>query len=338
MFNFKNDYSYIGHERILNALIQYKDESCDVYGLDNHSKNAKELIKKYVNKADLDIHFLVGGTIVNKTVISHLLRPYEAVISVDTGHINVHETGAIEQTGHKVVTVKNYDGKIKCCDIVKVFKEHTDEHMVKPRMVYISQTTEAGTVYTKEELIDIYNTTKKLGMYLFVDGARLATALDKGVMTLEDLANYSDVFYIGATKNGSPLGEAVCIVNNELKDYFRFSIKQNGGMYSKGFVAGICFEELFKDGLYFELGHHANVCAQYLYDGLVKRNISFAYPCSSNQVFPIVCNDLYEKLRKIVSFELWTDLGDKKIIRFVCSFKTTIEMIDDFFETLDELK
>ena len=338
MFNFKNDYCYIGHEKILNALIKYQDEPQGVYGIDSHSENAKNLIRKHVSGVDLDIHFLVGGTIANKTVISHLLRPYEAVISADTGHINVHETGAIEATGHKVVTIKNYDGKIKSCDIYRIFKEHTDEHMVKPKMVYISQTTEAGTVYTKEELKDIYNTAKELGMYLFVDGARLAAALDKGVMTLDDLAHYSDVFYIGATKNGSPLGEAVCIVNDDLKECFRYSIKQNGGMYSKGFVAGICFEELFKDGLYFELGHNANVCASYLANNLTNRGVELAYPCATNQVFPIVSNELYLKLKDIVSFELWNDLGDSKVIRFVCNFKTTKEMIDDFFVEFDKLK
>lgn len=338
MFNFKNDYCYIGHEKILNALIKYQDEPNEVYGLDIHSKHAKELIQSYVNGVTLDIHFLVGGTIANKTVISHILRPYEAVISADTGHINVHETGAIEASGHKVITIPNTDGKIHKNDIYKAYRIHTDEHMVKPKMVYISQTTEAGTVYSKEELQDIYFATKELGMYLFVDGARLASALAKNVMSLDDLAHYSDVFYIGATKNGSPLGEAVCIVNDELKEYFRYSIKQNGGMYSKGFVAGICFEEMFRDGLYFELGQKANECASYLADGLLKRGINLAYPCVTNQVFPIVEEEMYEKLREFVSFELWENRGMHKVIRFVCNFKSTVKMIDEFFVSFDKLK
>ena len=337
MFNFKNDYCYIGHENILNALLKYQDEANEVYGLDSHSKNAKELIKNYISDVDLDIHFLVGGTIANKTVISHLLRPYEAVISADTGHINVHETGAIESTGHKVITIANYDGKIIVSDIRKAFKTHTDEHMVKPKMVYISQTTEAGTVYSKEELKEIYEVTKELGMYLFVDGARLASALATDAMSLNDLAHYSDVFYIGATKNGSPLGEAICIVNDELKSSFRYSIKQNGGMYSKGYVAGICFEELFKDGLYFKLGENANTCAKYLASNLIDRGIELAYPCVTNQVFPIVSNELFVLLRNLVSFELWEDKGDFKVIRFVCNFKTTLEMIDEFFVELDKI-
>lgn len=338
MINFKNDYCYIGHENILNALLKYQDEANEVYGLDRHSQNAKELISKHIDGVNLDIHFLVGGTIANKTVISHVLRPYEAVISADTGHINVHETGAIESTGHKVVTIPNYDGKIHAKDICEAYKLHTDEHMVKPKMVYISQTTEAGTVYTKEELKEIYRVTKELGMFLFVDGARLASALATKAMDLNDLAHYSDVFYIGATKNGSPLGEAVCIVNEELKDYFRYSIKQNGGMYSKGYVAGICFEELFKEDLYFKLGKKANECASYLAQKLTDRGVKLAYPCVTNQVFPIVEEIIYEKLKDFVSFELWENRGVHKVIRFVCNFKTTKEIIDEFFVSFDKLK
>jgi threonine aldolase len=210
--------------------------------------------------------------------------------------------------------------------------------MVKPKMVYISQTTEAGTVYSKEELKEIYQVTKELGMYLFVDGARLASALATNLMTLDDLAHYSDVFYIGATKNGSPLGEAICIVNDELKSFFRYSIKQNGGMYSKGYVAGICFEELFKDNLYFSLGENANKCAKYLASNLSDRGILLAYPCVTNQVFPVVSNEMFLKLKEIVSFELWEDRGESKIIRFVCNFKTTLKMIDDFFIQFDKIK
>ena len=338
MYNFKNDYCYIGHENILNALLKYQDEANGVYGLDKHSENAKELIKKHLGNDNVDIHFLVGGTIVNKTVISHLLKPYEAVISANTGHINVHETGAIESTGHKVITINNYDGKIKCEDVLACFNEHVDEHMVKPKLIYVSQTTEAGTIYSKEELKNLYLLAKELGMYLFIDGARLGAALDKGDATLADLALYSDVFYIGATKNGSPLGEAVCIINDELKPFFRYSIKQNGGMYSKGYVAGICFEELFKDGLYFDLAHNANECASYLASNLVSRGISLAYPCITNQVFVVVSNSLLESLKDIVTFEVWTDLGNEKVIRLVCNFKTTKTMIDNFLNDFDQLK
>lgn len=337
MYNFKNDYNLIAHENILKAFIKYQDEANNGYGLDNHSLNAKSLIKKYINNIDVDIHFLVGGTIANKTVISHILRPYQAVISADTGHINVHETGAIEASGHKIILIPNYDGKIKPEDIRSCFKTHTDEHMVMPKMVYISESTEAGTVYTKEEIKAIYDLCKELGMYLFIDGARLGVAIDTGVVSIDDLAHYSDVFYIGGTKNGAPLGEAIVIVNDELKDYFRYSIKQNGGMYSKGFIAGICFEELFNDNLYFDLAHNSNECAKYLAKGLEKLGIGLKYPCITNQIFPVVSNALYEKLLDLVLFELWEDLGDKKVIRFVCNFSTKKEEIDKFLTDLGNL-
>lgn len=337
MYNFKNDYNLIGHEKILNAFLKYKDEANNGYGLDAHSENAKTLIKQYINGVDVDIHFLVGGTILNKTIISHILKPYQAVISADTGHINVHETGAIESTGHKVITVPNYDGKIKVNDIKNVVKTHTDEHMVMPKMVYISESTETGTVYTKEEIKEIYEVCQALNLYLFIDGARLGVAIDKGVISIDDLAHYSDAFYIGATKNGSPLGEALVIVDDNLKNDFRFSIKQNGGMYSKGFVAGICFEELFKDNLFFDLAHNANECAKYLANKLLERGIKLKYPCVTNQIFPIVSSNLYTKLKELVSFELWEDLGEEKVVRFVCSFATEKEVIDQFLLEMDLL-
>ena len=335
MFNFKNDYNIICHENILNALVKYQNEFNEVYGLDAHSENAKKLIKEHLKNESVDIHFIVGGTLVNKTVISHILRPYEAVICADTGHINVHETGAIESTGHKVVVVKNHDGKIKVEDIAKCIKVHTDEHMVLPRIVYISESTETGTVYSKDELKELYEFCQVNHLYLFVDGARLGVALATGLLSLEDLAKYSDVFYIGGAKNGAFLGEAVVIVNDAIKENFRFSIKQSGGMYSKGFVAGIQFEELFKENLFVSLAENANSCTRYLHDELVKRGIEMQQKCITNQIFPIISNEVYEKLKSIVSFELWEELGDKKVIRFVCSFKTQKEEITLFIQQLD---
>ena len=337
MFNFKNDYNCLCHKRILEALFRYQDEINEVYGNDSHSENAKQLIKSYLKNENVDIHFFVGGTLANKTVISHILRPYEAVISATTGHINVHETGAIEATGHKVVTVDSHDGKIKIEDIEKCINTHTDEHMVLPKMVYISQSTETGSVYSKEELKEIYTYCQNKNLYLFIDGARLGSALATDLLTLEDIAKYSDVFYIGGAKNGALLGEAVVIVNDNLKSAFRYSIKQNGGMYSKGFVAGIQFEELFKDNLYYKLAKIANDSARYLYEELIKRDIKFAGPCTTNQIFPILSNELYFKLKEIASFELWEDLGSQKVIRFVCGFKTSIENITSFVQKIDEL-
>ena len=335
MFNFKNDYNYIGHENILNALLKCQDEPNEVYGLDQHSTNAKCLIKQQLKNENVDIHFIVGGTLVNKTVISHILRPYEAVICADTGHINVHETGAIESTGHKVLTVPNHNGKVMVNDVKKCIKIHTDEHMVLPKILYVSQSTETGSVYSKEELKELYEFCHMNNLYLFVDGARLGVALATDLFTLEDLAKYSDVFYIGGAKNGALMGEAVVIVNDTLKENFRFSIKQSGGMYSKGFVAGIQFEELFKDDLFLSLGRNANACTKYLYDQLVKRGFGMQQECITNQIFPIVSNYVYEKMKELVLFELWEDLGERKVIRLVCGFKTKIEEVDSFIKELD---
>ena len=337
MFNFKNDYCYIAHENILNAMFNLKDEANEVYGLDKHSANAKELIKKHINGVDVDIHFLVGGTITNKTVISHILRPYEAVISATTGHINVHETGAIEASGHKVVTINSYDGKVKVDDILKCLKTHTDEHMVLPKLLYISESTETGSVYSREELKELYTCCKENGLYLFVDGARLGAALATNLITIDDLAHYTDAFYIGGTKNGALLGEAIVVVNDGLKENFRFSIKQNGGMYSKGFVAGIQFEALFTNDLFLKLAINANECAKLLYNELIKRGIKFQSECITNQIFPIVSNEMYEKLKGIAYFELWEDLIDSKVIRFVCNFKTTTTDVLNFVSEIDLL-
>jgi threonine aldolase len=336
MINFKNDYSQIAHKNILEAMLKYSSEANVGYGLDYHSQNAANLIKNQIN-CDADVHFLVGGTSANKVVIAHILRPYEAVISVETGHICVHETGAIEATGHKIISVRGNDGKITPQEIEKVVLNHTDEHMVLPRLVYITLATEIGTLYTKAELIDIYKMCKKHNLYLFLDGARLAVALDKSDITLADLASYTDVFYIGGTKNGAMLGEAVVITNDDIKKSFRYSIKQNGGMYAKGFIAGIQFEELFKDDLYFKLGHNSNQMAEKLANGLVKRGIKLEYEVITNQLFVRVSNELFEKLKQFVLFELWEDKVSDKVIRFVTNYSTTEEEIVDFFDILDKI-
>lgn len=334
MYNFKNDYSVIAHENILKAFIKYQNEANNGYGLDIHSENASRLIKKYINGIDVDIHFLIGGTSTNRIVISHILKPYQAVISATTGHIFVHETGTIENSGHKVIPITSYNGKIKPQDIIEVVKKHCDEHMVMPKMVYISEATETGSLYTKEEIKEISKVCHENNLYLFVDGARLAVVASKNVITIDDLAHLTDVFYIGGTKNGASLGEAVVITNPCLKEDFRFSIKQNGGMYAKGFVIGIQFEELFKDGLYFSLGRNSNERAEELYNGLVNLGIKFKYPCETNQIFPIVSNKLYQDLQNIVSFEMWEDLDNQKVIRFVTSFATTENEVKEFIETV----
>ena len=339
MYNFKNDYCVVGHELILKKLQDNLNEVNNGYGLDTHSEKAASLIKKALNNENIDVHFLVGGTSANKTVISHVLRPYEAVIACDTGHIAVHETGAIEATGHKVITVPHVNGKLTKENLLKAISVHTDEHMVKPRLVYISNSTENGSTYFLEELQELYEVCKENGLYFFIDGARLGVALTSVMndVKFEDLPKLCDVFYIGGTKNGAMLGEAVVIVNDNLKDGFRYSIKQNGGMYSKGFIAGMQFEALFENNLYFELAKHANDCACLLRMGLEDLQIPFAFKSFTNQLFPVLPNEIVEKLEKIVTFEVWEKGSTHSTIRFVTAFNTKEEDISDFIGELAQI-
>lgn len=332
MINFKNDYSQIAHSSIIEALSELSTESNNGYGLDKHSEHATELIKKLLECDKIDVHYMVGGTSANKTVLSHILKGYEAVIACDTGHINVHETGAIEATGHKVLTVPNHDGKMKAEDVRQIVQTHLDEHMVKPRVVYISNSTEIGTIYTKAELVSLRKVCDDLRLYLYLDGARLGVAMAAPLndITWHDLTTLCDVFYIGGTKNGMMLGEAVVIVNDLLKPDFRFSIKQNGGMYSKGFVAGIQFECLFTNNRYLDLAHHANEMAQKLYQGMIKLGITFKAPQVTNQIFPIFKQSDLPFMASNFLFEEWGQLNDDQVvIRLVTSWATTPQEVED---------
>lgn len=338
MYSFKNDYSELACKEILDLMIKSTNEQNVGYGLDNHSIKATRLIKKHFEN-DVDIHFLVGGTSCNKIVISHTLRPYQAVIAVESGHINVHEAGAIEATGHKVLTVKGVNGKITKEEIIQVYKEHKDEHMVVPKMVYISNSTEIGTIYNRSELKEIFSICKELGLYLFVDGARLGVALtsNENDLSLNDFANLTDVFYIGGTKNGAMLGEAVVIVNDELKPYFRNSIKLNGGMLAKGYLSAMQFEALFTNELFFKLAKNANEAAIVLKKGLAALNVEFFSTSPTNQQFIILDDKIVEALSKEYLFEEWTKFEDKTAIRLVTSWATDINEIDKFLKHLEKL-
>ena len=337
MISFKNDYSEFAHPNILKRMLDEENNQYVGYGLDEISENAKNKIKSYINK-NVDIHFLVGGTQTNKTVIDHILRPYQAVIACDTGHVNVHETGAIEATGHKVIAVNGKNGKLTVEAIKEAYYAHTDEHMVMPKMVYISNSTELGTIYTKIELESISLLCKRLGLYLFLDGARLAVALtsDSNDLSLNDIASLTDIFYIGGTKNGALLGEAVVIVNEKLKENFRYAVKQNGGLYAKGFVAGVQFDELFKDDLYFEMGRHANEMALKLKKGLTELGVKFAFDSYTNQQFPIFSSDMIEYIGKRFQFELWGQNGNDVTIRLVTSWATKEAYVDQFIKYIKD--
>lgn len=340
MYSFKNDYSEGAHPRIIEALVKTNLEQTDGYSTDPHCERAYRLIKQKLQREDVQIHLLVGGTQTNLTVISAALRPHQAVISVDTGHVCVHETGAIEATGHKVIAMPASDGKLTPALIAQAFDAHTDEHMVQPKLVYISQSSEIGTLYSKSELEAIHALCRAKGLYLFVDGARLASALmaQDADVTLPDLARLADVFYIGGTKCGAMFGEAVVITNDALKEDFRFLIKQKGGMFAKGRLLGIQFESLFEDDLYFELGAHANRMAYMLRDAFLDAGFTMMSDSYTNQQFPILPDSIVRQLEKDYKFELQRKMdGEHTAVRFVTSWATREEEVVKFISALQAI-
>lgn len=337
MYSFMNDYSEGAHPKVLELLMKSNLEQNAGYGEDAHTAKAKEYIKKLLGSEKADIHFIPGGTQTNLIVISSFLRPYEAVIAADTGHINVHETGAIEATGHKVITVPSREGKVTPEDILEAVRFHSDEHMVKPAMVYISDSTELGTVYTKEEIFRIRQLCNREGLLLFLDGARLGSALAsrENDLELSDIAELTDVFYIGGTKNGALLGEALVIVKEELKANFRYLIKQRGALMAKGFVAGIQFEALFSDSLFYELGEHANEMAGRIGDTLKSLGVEFLATPVSNQLFPILPDEFLEELQEEFLFSVQKSMGNgESAVRFVTSWATTPASVEALCEFL----
>lgn len=341
MYSFRNDYSEGAHPRILELLNKYNLEANIGYGEDIHSDKARGYIKKLIGKDNADIHFIPGGTQTNMLTISSFLRPHQCVIAADTGHINVHETGAIEATGHKVVAMHCKDGKLTPEIIQRALDHHTDEHMVQPKMVYISNSTELGTIYSKYELTAIHDICRENGLLLFLDGARLGSALTckNNDLDIKDIANLVDVFYIGGTKNGALFGEALVIIRDVLKEDFRYLTKQRGAMAAKGFILGIQFEALFQDNLYFELARHANEMAERLAYVIKEGGYKFyAEPCT-NQVFAIFPDGLLEKMEKEFIYE-FTDKVDENntAVRFVTSWATKIEMIEALRDFLNKNK
>lgn len=323
MYSFKNDYSEGAHPRILNALVESNMEQTSGYGEDIYTKKAVELLKQKIKRDDAHIHLFVGGTQANLTAISAFLRPHEAAIAANTGHILVHETGAIEATGHKIISIKVSNGKLSPEDIKPALYEHADEHMVKPKLVYISNSTEIGSIYKKSELEKLSKFCKENKLLLYIDGARLGSALcsEENDVGLSDLAKLADAFYIGGTKNGALMGEAMVICNNSLKEDFRFYIKQKGALLAKGRLLGIQFLELFKDDLYFDLAKHANAMADLLRKEISKAGYSFLTHSPSNQIFPILPNRLIEKLGNKYSFTIWQKSDEyNSVIRLVTSW------------------
>ena len=340
MYSFKNDYSEGAHSRILNALVETNLEQTEGYSTDYYTEKAIDLLKKKIESEDVDIHLLVGGTQVNLTAISAFLRPHQAVIGADTSHINCHETGAIESTGHKVITMKTDDGKLTPNLIQIVVDTHNNEHMVQPKLVYISNSTELGTIYIKSELEELHKCCIKNNLILYLDGARLGTALvsEENDLTLADISKLVDAFYIGGTKNGALFGEALVICNNELKEDFRYFIKQKGGLLAKGRLLGIQFEELFKDDLYFNLAKHANKMAILLKNALEEKECKFLTKSTTNQQFPILSNTMIEKLSEKYSFNFERVIDNSNTaIRLVTSWATNEANVLEFIEDLKNI-
>lgn len=343
MYSFRNDYSEGAHPKVMEALADTNLEQTVGYGMDPRCQSAAALIRDLCKAPDADIHFLVGGTQANLVVIDAFLQSYEAVIGAHTSHINTHETGAIEATGHKVCSIYAPDGKLTPALVEEVLSQHNGtEHMVLPRMVYVSDSTEIGTIYTKAELSALRRCCDEHGLYLFLDGARLGSALTSpdNDLTLADIAALTDVFYIGGTKNGVLFGEALVLSNAAPKAHFRWHMKQRGAVLAKGRLLGIQFQTILEDGLYFDIARHANEMAFRLRDGIAALGYPFPVPSPTNQQFPVLPNAVIGQLEaRGYQFEAQEAVdAEHTCVRFVTSWATPESAIDAFLKDLADCK
>lgn len=335
MIRFNSDYTEGCHPAILERLAETNLEQTPGYGEDAYCEKAAEVIRKACEAPDAAVHFLVGGTQTNVTVIASALRHYQGVITAVTGHINVHETGALEACGHKCLTIETPDGKLTAEQIAAYtdahFADESFEHIVQPKMVYISNPTEVGTIYKKAELKEIYRVCRERNLYLFLDGARLGYGLAcrENDLTLSDIAELTDVFYIGGTKVGALFGEAVVITNDALKTDFRYNIKQRGGMLAKGRLLGIQFLTLFEENRYFDISAHAARLAEKLKDELTNMGVHFYVDSPSNQQFPILPDTVLDKLREKYAFSYQARVDEThSAVRFCTCWATKEENVD----------
>lgn len=332
MIHFDNDYTTGGHNAILQRLIETNSVQTSGYGTDPYCEQARTLIREACDAPLADVHFLVGGTQTNKTVISSILKPYQGVIAADTGHIATNETGAIEATGHKVITVPAQDGKVQAEAVVQLMEGHFatggNVHQVQPAMVYISHPTEIGTLYTKQELEQLQQVCQQYDIPLFLDGARLGYGLSSPTtdVTLKDIANTCDVFYIGGTKVGAMFGEAVVIMNPSLQKDFRYMMKQSGALLAKGRLLGIQFETLFTDDLYMTISKHAVALALAIREAFLLKGFKSFIDSDTNQQFFIVPNAVLMELRKKYVFAVWQQYdAEHTVIRICTSWSTTTQ-------------
>lgn len=344
MIRFNCDYSEGAHPRILERLIETNMIQNPGYGEDFYCEKAADLIRRDCRLPEADVHFLVGGTQVNLVVLAAALRPHQGVVCADSGHINVHESGAIEATGHKVLALPNTDGKITAAQVRACYDAHyndeTHEHMVQPALVYLSQPTESGSLYSKAEMDAIHQVCLDTGLLLYVDGARMGYGLmaENNDLDLPALARMCDAFYIGGTKVGALFGEALILNNPALQKDFRYILKQRVGRLAKGWLLGLQFIALFEDGLYYKLGKHADEMAYRMRDGFRKKGYPFFSNSSTNQQFPILPNEDLKKLSEKYAYSVWAPVDeDHTAVRFCTSWATKEEDVDTFLKDLETL-
>ena len=344
MVYFTSDYTEGCHERILQRMMQTNLEQTPGYGTDYHCMNAARYIKAECGREDVDVHFLVGGTQTNLTLIDAALRPHQGAVCAESGHIHVHETGAVEATGHKCMTLPSSDGKITAEQVANLVHLHrideSMEHTVQPGLVYISNPTEYGTIYSKAELERLSAVCRENGLFLFLDGARLGYGLRcrENDVTLADLANLCDAFYIGGTKVGALFGEALVLTHPALKRDFRYLIKQHGGMLAKGRLLGIQFETLFEDGLYWQISDHALRMADTLRAALMNAGLPMQVQSPTNQLFPIVPDTLLAKIREKYAVTYMNRVDEcSSCIRLCTSWATREEDVRAFCADLKEM-
>lgn len=341
MYSFKNDYAEGAHPHILHKLIETNSVQQMGYGEDDYSVEAKEILRQKIQNPDAAIYFVSGGTQTNLIVISSLLRPHEAVISAKTGHIYANEAGAIEAIGHRVITIETEDGKLKPIDIENILQAYSlRPHVVKPKLVYISNSTELGTIYTKSEIKSLSAYCKSKDLYLFLDGARLGHALTakNNHLTLSDISRYTDAFYIGGTKNGALLGEAIIFNRADLATDFDYMLKQKGALLAKGRLLGIQFLELFRDDLYFLLAKHANEMAMKIAREIEAQGYSFLTPPHTNQIFPILPKAVIDELMQQYDFYEWKAVDEQRsVVRIITSWATDEDKVNSFVDNLKRI-
>ena len=345
MIYFNSDYLEGAHPSIMVKMAETNMVQTVGYGEDEYCEAAREKIKAACQAPEADVHFLVGGTQTNTTVIAAILRPWQGVIAAVSGHINCHEAGAIESTGHKVITLPTDNGKITAQQVADYVEWHKNdestEHIVQPGMVYISHPTEAGTLYTKAELTELYDTCRRYGLPLYIDGARLGYGLaaEESDMTLPEFARLCDVFYIGGTKVGALFGEAVVIMNESLKKDFRFIMKQRGGRLAKGRLLGIQFDALFTDDLYFKISRHAIEMAHQIRDIFVSAGYPLLFDSPTNQQYPIMPDAELAEIGKSFGYEYWERVDETHSgVRFCASWATKQEHVDALRAAVNALK